>query len=81
MKGVGPAHRCTKKQANKWTMHSPAAVSVCLPMSSESLQVRLEQRQLSLIPDSSDTVHITSELKCLFLNVILFLASSAALDI
>lgn len=31
--------------------------------------------------DSSDTVHITSELKCLFLNVIFFLASSAALDI
>lgn len=50
-------------------------------MSSESLQVWLEQRELSLMPDSSDTVHIISELKCLFLIIILFLAFSAALDI
>lgn len=36
MKGMGSAHRCTKKQANKWTVQSSAAVCVCVMVSSES---------------------------------------------
>lgn len=73
----------TAAQRSKQTNgpYSHMLLLLCVLMSSESLQVWLEQRELSLMPDSSDTVHIISELKCLFLNIILFLASSAALDI
>lgn len=73
----------TAAQRSKQTNgpYSHMLLLLCVLMSSESLQVWLEQRELSLMPDSSDAVHIISELKCLFLNIILFLASSAALDI